>query len=205
MTSRTRAGVALLALLATLSDRQEIRAEDEQRLPSDSAYNLDVQLEDQTGAMVTLAKYRGSPVIVTMLYTTCPHVCPLIVSTVKLTERELDEEERRQLRVLTISVDPERDTPLALKEYLERHRVDANRWSMTRPDAQDLRAIAGILGIKYKRLPDGEFNHSTKLTLLDENGIVVAGTSRLGNVDPEFLASVRSVLGEARETGLQRR
>jgi len=118
----------------------------------------------------------------------------MLISTIKLTESKLSAEELASLRVLTISIDPERDTPEKLLETLERHSVDSDRWSMTRSDPDDLRAIAGVLGVRYKQLPDGEFNHTTKVVLLDRDGIEVASTEQLGRHDEAFLDAIKATL-----------
>lgn len=162
-------------------------------LPSKSIYHFDASLENQDGEFIGLDNFKGHPTLVTMFYANCPHVCPLLISTIKVTESQLTAEELQELRVLTISVDPERDTPSVLLETFRRHAVDADRWSMVRPDPIALRTIAGILGIKYKKLPDGEFNHSTRIVLLDRFGTPVTHTTKLGRHDPEFLESIKAI------------
>jgi protein SCO1/2 len=163
-------------------------------LPADSVYNLAVNLEDQFGKVHGLDQHKGQATLITMLYASCPHVCPMIISTIKLTESKLSAEEQAGLRVMTISIDPERDTPEALRELMERHAVDESRWSLVRPDPGDLRAIAGVFGFKYKQLPDGEFNHSTKIILLDSDGRQIASTGQLGRHDPAFLEAIKANL-----------
>ena len=164
------------------------------QLPPDSVYHLQVSVEDQLGEITGLDRYRGKPVLITMFYASCPHVCPVLISTIKFTESELSAEERAGLRVLTISIDPERDKPEKLLETMQRHGVDSSRWSMTRPQPSDLRAIAGVFGVRYKQLPDGEFNHTTRIILLDRDGRQVATTEQLGRPDEVFLEAIRSSL-----------
>ncbi len=163
-------------------------------LPPNSVYHLQVSVEDQFGEISGLDRYRGKPVLVTMFYTTCPHVCPMLISTIKFTESELSEQELTDLRVITISIDPERDTPEKLRETMERHYVDASRWSMVRSDPGDLRAIAGVFGVRYKKLTDGEFNHTTRIILLDQDGTQVASTEQLGRPDAAFLEAIKKSL-----------
>ena len=163
-------------------------------LPPNSVYHLQVAVEDQSGEISGLDRYRGKPVLVTMFYTSCPHVCPMLISTIKLTESKLSAEELAGLRVLTISIDPERDSPEQLLELMERHRVDASRWSMVRPDPGDLRTIAGVFGVRYKKLSDGEFNHTTRIILLDQDGTQVASTEQLGRTDAVFLEAIKKSL-----------
>jgi protein SCO1/2 len=163
-------------------------------LPPNSIYHLQVSVEDQFGEASGLDRYRGKPVLVTMFYTSCPHVCPMLISTIKFTESELSEQELADLRVLTISIDPERDTPEKLLETMERHHVDATRWSMVRSSPGDLRTIAGVLGVRYKKLADGEFNHTTRIILLDQEGTQVASTEQLGRTDAVFLEAIKKSL-----------
>jgi protein SCO1/2 len=129
-----------------------------------------------------------------MFYASCPHVCPLLISTIKLTESKLSSDERAGLRVLTISIDPERDTPERLRETMQRHSVDNSRWSMVRTRPGDLRTIAGVFNVKYKQLPDGNFNHTTRIILLDDEGAQAASTERLGRYDAEFLKAIKAAL-----------
>ncbi len=185
---------SILVLITPLVNMSTAQSSDGNLLPPNSVYNLQVPVEDQFGEITGLDRYKGQPVLVTMFYASCPHVCPMLISTIKLTESKLSDEERADLRVLTISIDPKRDTPEKLRETIERHSVDATRWSMVRPDPGDLRTIAGVFGVKYKQLPDGEFSHTTRIILLDREGTQVASTEQLGRHDTAFLEAIRTSL-----------
>ncbi len=78
----------VLILLLSLVNPLSAAAED--ALPSDSIYQLDVKLQDEDGNAIGLDEFRGHPVIVTMFYASCPHVCPMLISTIKVTEARLD-------------------------------------------------------------------------------------------------------------------
>ncbi|MBS0516400.1 MAG: SCO family protein [Proteobacteria bacterium] len=160
-------------------------------LPGDSIYRLDLALVDQDGHGLMLGDRRGGPVLIAMFYTSCPYMCPLIVETAKRAERSLDEAARARLRVVLVSFDSARDTPPALKAAATERHVDLARWTLTRTDAAGVRRLAAALDVQYRALPDGGFNHSGVLTLLDAEGRIVARTDKLGDVDPEFLAAVR--------------
>ncbi len=168
------------------------QSSDEGSLPPNSVYHLNVSVEDQFGEITGLDRYRGKPVLITMFYASCPHVCPMLISTIKLTESKLSADERAELRVLTISIDPERDTPEKMRKTMERHSVDSDRWSMVRSEPDDLRAIAGVFGVRYKQLPDGEFNHTTRIILLDRDGTQVASSEQIGRHDAAFLEAIKT-------------
>ena len=63
-----------------------------------------------------------------------------------------------------------------------------------RAQANDVRRIAAVLGVQYKRLDDGEFSHSSALVLLDAQGRVLARSEKLGEADPEFVGAVQRAL-----------
>lgn len=189
------AGLALAAALSvSLLHLSVAQTSDANLLPPKSVYHLKVCVEDQFGEITGLDKYRGNPVLITMFYASCPHVCPMLISTIMQTEARLSAEERAELRVLSISIDPERDTPDKLRETLERHSADTSRWSLVRTEPGDVRTVAGVFGVKYKQLPDGEFNHTTRIILLDRDGVQVASTQQLGYHDEVFLEAIKKSL-----------
>ena len=164
-------------------------------LPRDSVYQLDAALTDQAGRRLTLASKRGTAQVVVMFYTSCSYICPTIIDTVLDLDRKLTPAERAHLGVLLISLDPQRDDPAALKATADKRGLDPKRWTLAQPQAADVRAIAGVLGVRYRVLADGEFNHTGALVLLDADGRVVARSSKTsGLVEPQFLARVRGVL-----------
>lgn len=163
-------------------------------LPGDSVYHLDVPLTDQNGKALRFLGGRGKPVVASMFYSSCQFVCPLIIDTLKKTERALPESERAGFEVLLVSIDPDRDTPEALARVAAKHRVDDPRWHLARAEKNDVRRIAAVLGVQYKPLDDGEFSHSSALILLDAQGRIVARSDKLGEADPEFVAALRRVV-----------
>lgn len=164
-------------------------------LPGDSAYLLTDTYTDQDGHDFKLADGRGRVRLVTMFYTSCKYICPLIIDSAKGVEHALTPAERARLDILLVSLDPARDSPAALKRIAEKRRLDPARWTLARTEAAGVRRTAAVLGIRYRALADGEFNHSSALVLLDGEGRVVARTEQLGaKADPAFVAKVKEAL-----------
>ena len=164
-------------------------------LPSDSVYQLQAQLVDQGGHAMAWRDLRGKPRLVAMFYTSCQYICPLIVDSGKAVEHRLSANERGRLGIVLVSMDPARDTPQALQAVVDKRKLDARRWTLASPRAQDVRDIAAVLGIRYRQLADGEFNHSSALVLLDADGRILARTEKMGTQpDPEFVAAVHKAL-----------
>ncbi|TBR40776.1 SCO family protein [Dyella terrae] len=183
----------LLFLLASLLLAAPVLA-DQKPLPGDSVYQLGIKLTDQDGHTWPLAERRGRVQLVTMFYSSCTMVCPMIIDTMKATRATLDDASKQKLDLLAVSFDPERDTVDALHAYMGKRKLDAPRWTLARAKPQDVRALSALLGLQYRQLPDGEFNHSSELILLDADGRILAKTTVIGKVDPAFAAKVKEAL-----------
>ena len=161
-------------------------------LPANSVYQLPLPLTDQDGRASTLADWRGKPVMITMFYSSCQFVCPRIVEALKKTEASLVPQHAKP-PVLMVTLDPARDDTATLKAMAEERRIDPKLWTLARTDARNVRKLAAMLGIQYRELPSGEFNHSSVIVLLDAEGRVVGKTSTLGEADPAFVKLVRNL------------
>ncbi|MFP5373353.1 MAG: SCO family protein [Gammaproteobacteria bacterium] len=165
-------------------------------LPRDSVYQLEVALTDQDGRTGPWSARRGKPQLVSMFYTSCRYICPLIVDSGKAIERQLSPAQQARLGILLVSMDPSHDTPAKLKAVADARKLDPARWTLASLPPEDVRAVAGILGIRYRALVDGGFNHTSALVLLDAHGRVLARTEKIGTVpDPTFVAAVRRAAG----------
>ncbi len=74
-------------------------------------------LEDSTGKTFDISEHRGKVVLVTWLYVNCPDICPLIVSNLKVAQTKLGDK-AKNLKIVAVSTDPERDTPKAVNKFL---------------------------------------------------------------------------------------
>ena len=170
----------------------------ENPLPGDSVYRLDVKTVDQDAKPSSFAAMRGEVRIASMFYSSCPYVCPMIVETIRRVEKQVDDGSRARLKVVLVSLDPDRDDPAQLKKTAKERHVDETRWRLLRADAEDVRKIAAVLGVQYRQLENRDFNHSSALVLLDADGRVLARSSTIGEPDPEFVAAVKAALAKPR-------
>jgi protein SCO1/2 len=184
------AGVLLCGLVAGAAGAAAPAPE---ALPDDSVYRLEDVFTSHAGKTFRLADGRGRPRVVALFYTSCRFVCPLIVDSGKGVDRSLTPVERARVGFLLVSIDPARDDVAALKAVADKRGLDTARWTLARTDAGAVRRLAAVLGVRYRELADGEFNHTSALVLLDGEGRVLARTEQLGaKPDPAFLAAVRA-------------
>ncbi|MBI4819498.1 MAG: SCO family protein [Deltaproteobacteria bacterium] len=150
-------------------------AEDEMNL-----YDYRAKLVDQDGGAIDLNVYAGRPVIFSFFYASCSSACPRLISDVKGVLSKMDEAERREVRVLLISIDPEVDSEAKLQATVERHQLDRSQWKLARTSKETLRELAAIVDLKYRKESDGNIQHSSVLTLIDSTGRITGRFEGLG-------------------------
>ena len=166
-------------------------------LPGDSVLQISHVFTNQDAKNFKLIERRGKPQLVAMFYTSCKYICPLIIDSAKGVDNSLTPVERKKLSILLVSIDPARDSPAALMYIVNKRKLDTARWTLARTDEKGVRTLAALLGVRYRVLSDGEFNHTSALILLDAEGRVVARTETLGSKpDPQFLAAVKKTLAK---------
>jgi len=164
-------------------------------LPPDSVLQQDGVFTDQSGKVFHLAERRGHVQIVSMFYTSCKYTCPLMIDSGLGIEHALSPTQRDALRILLVSFDQQRDTPVVLQALAVKRHLDTQRWTLARADDGSVRKLAALLGVRYRKLGDGDFNHTSGLILLDAEGRILAKTDQIGPLpDPKFLAAVQTAL-----------
>lgn len=147
--------------------------------PGPSIYDLPITLVDANGLTIGLDVARGKPVLITMFYASCTVACPLLISEVSQVIAELPPDMQGEVEVLLVSFDPARDTPAKLAELARERKLGAGFTLAVASDA-DTRALAAVLGVKYRKLANGDFAHGSTIVALDPDGREIARTEALG-------------------------
>lgn len=162
--------------------------------PSDeSIYLHDARWTDQEGNPIQLASFSGKPVLISMIFTRCGYACPRIVHDMKRIGEELDEEIGKEVQYVLVSIDPDHDTPAMLRLFAGAHGLDSGRWTLLRGEESDIRVLAALLGVRYKKDPNELYSHTNLITLLDEKGEIVHRQKGL-NVAPDETVAVMNGL-----------
>ena len=160
--------------------------------PGQSIYQLAGRFVDQAGTRVGLDVARGHPVLVTMIYASCPDACPRLIADVRRIEAAVPAGIREDLHVVLVSVDPERDTPTVLRSLAAAHGV-GGRWHFLTGSEDGAREVAAVLGVKYRRLSTGAINHSSVITLLDRAGVIDSRLEGIAQPIDALVARVTAV------------
>lgn len=130
----------------------------------------DFRLKDQDGKIFRFANARGKLVVVTFIFTTCPDVCPLLTANFAAIQRALEKEKNQDYLLVSITTDPEQDTPPVLKEYAARYKADLRRWSFLTGTRAELAKVWKIFGVNVIKNQSGQVQHTTFTTLVDRQG-----------------------------------
>jgi protein SCO1 len=163
--------VLLLGMLASATPAwaHEAAHQEEQRLPTIGAAP-DFALTSQDGEQVTLGSLRGKVVAVAFIYTWCPDICPMLTDKMARVQDALGDDFGSEIAFVSITIDPERDTPQALKEYAASFDADLAGWSFLTGSAAAVRDVARRYGLAVADGPDGQVDHTLLTTLVDRQG-----------------------------------
>jgi len=140
----------------------------------------DFTLTDQVSRPFKFQSLRGKVVIVAFAYTTCPDVCPLITAAMRQVQDGLKGEERALTYLVTVTTDPEIDTPKVMAAYAKRYGVDLSNWAFLSGDEAALKKVWKNFGVGVKRKARGLIDHTTLTAVIDRSGtmrIAYVGTS----------------------------
>lgn len=132
----------------------------------------DFALTDQQGRAVTLASLRGRVVVVNFLYTRCPlpEVCPRLAASFASLQRRFRDRLARELVLVSITLDPQYDTPPILAQYAASMRADPAGWRFLTGETTPVARRFGLL----HWAEEGVIVHNSQTAVIDRSGRLVA-------------------------------
>lgn len=145
---------------------------------SGSIFDLPAKFVSE-GKEVTLSKWKGTPLVVTMTYTSCQYACPRILERLKNVQKHFDKKGKKA-QFLVATFDPVRDTTQKLKSHQESVGEIAKNWKFLTGSEPELRQLSMVLGIRFEKNPEsGDITHDNKILIIDESGKLVQELSGL--------------------------
>ncbi len=121
---------------------------------------------------VTLADYRGKPLVVSLIYTGCADICPVVSETladaVEVAREAIGED---SFRVVTVGFDARHDTPARMRAFARSHGLDMANWEFLSTDGDTVDRLAEDIGFVFFPSPKG-FDHMSQTTVIDPEGRV---------------------------------
>jgi protein SCO1/2 len=131
----------------------------------------DFILLNQDGTRFESAKLRGKVVVIDFIYTTCTDVCPLFTANFAQLQRTLNKEHAGDVFFISITTDPEVDSPKVLKAYAQRYGADFTNWAFLTGTEKQLKTVWKGLDIRVIRKGRGLVQHTSLTTILDRQGL----------------------------------
>lgn len=132
----------------------------------------DYELTDQDGKKFKLSDYKGKPLLVSFIYTTCPDICNSLVATLVPAIEEIKKGLGDNFNALVVGFDAEYDTPEMMKEFGLHHETDFGAVRFGSGDEETIVRMVNDFGFYYKELEDGGFKHIGLVSVLDKNFIL---------------------------------
>lgn len=147
------------------------------------------ELTDQAGRGVSLASLSDRVLLVDFIFTSCPGPCPVQTSNQVALQKQIPTAARGAVHFVSISLDPEVDTPERLTEYAAARGADLSNWSFLTGPAQEVAEVVRAWGIGSVRTPDGNVDH-TLITFLVYGGRIYERYSPADAGDAKILKGV---------------
>ncbi|HYM01149.1 MAG TPA: SCO family protein [Blastocatellia bacterium] len=165
-------------------------------LPESGEQIPDFLLVNQDGNSLRTSQFRGGPLVITFIYTRCPlpDYCPLMTTNFVELDRRLKSDPRLSstAHLLSVTIDPEVDTPSVMLRYGSEFTKEADdrsfdRWQFATGTADEVKAIAGFFGLSYWK-ENGQITHSLVTAVIDSNGKIARVFTGNGWKPDEVLA-----------------
>jgi protein SCO1/2 len=154
---------------------------------------------NQFGRPLSTTQFKGQALAINFLFTRCPFptFCPLTANNFSETQQKLlaMPNAPTNWQLLTISFDPEFDTPSILKGYGERYKYDPSHWSLVTGALIDITAIAEQFGQTFWHDETGGISHNLRTVIVDASGrvqrIIVGNKWNSSELAEELLKAAR--------------
>jgi protein SCO1 len=133
---------------------------------------------DQNGRKMTMTAFRGSPVVLTFIYTRCPlpTFCPMMDRNfVSIQEHLKSDETLKRVRLVTISFDPVRDTPTVLRKHAKELDADLRSWTFFTGQEKAIDEFAGRFGVSVVKNPNDQrdITHNLRTAVIGADGKIL--------------------------------
>ena len=185
---------ALLLSLTLLSGPAHAHdAPHNQRLPTIGPAS-DFTLTSQDRTPVSLHDLRGKVVAVAFIFASCTDICPMLTDNMARVKAKLGRAFGSEIVFVSITVDPERDTPEVLKQYARSFDADSMGWSFLTGDPAIVHEVGRKYGVIARKTANGDVDHTLLTSLVDPNGMLRVQYLGAGFDLEEFRSDLLSLL-----------
>lgn len=155
----------------------------------------DYVLRDTAGNRVRLSSFQGRPLVISMIYSSCSDVCPVITQTLDAADRVArDALGEDSYTIVTIGFDVAADNPAQMKSFARQYGVPlGEHWRFLSGDAQTVLQLSDDLGFQFYESPKG-FDHLTQTTIVDAQGRIFRQIYGESFATPHLVEPLKSLI-----------
>ena len=153
-------------------------------------------LTNQEGKRIVLKELRGKVLAITFIFASCADTCPLLTAKMAGIQNRLGADFGKKVHFVSITVDPERDTPEVLRRYAEGHKANPAGWAFLTGTPAEIREVAKRYGIYHKKTPRGDVDHTFLTSLVDQKGTLRVQYMGVQFKPDEMLRDIQSLTRE---------
>ena len=131
----------------------------------------DFVLVNQDNQRFDSATLRGKVVVLNFIFTTCTDVCPIFTANLAQLQRTLNSRDSEDVFFVSITTDPEIDSPKVLKAYAQRYSADFKNWAFLTGSETELNRVWKSFGIRVIKKARGLVQHVSLTTVIDRQGV----------------------------------
>jgi protein SCO1/2 len=155
-------------------------------------------LTNQDGKRLSLKDLRGKVLAITFIFASCADNCPLLTAKMVGIQDRLGSAFGEKVYFVSITVDPERDTPDVLKRYADAHKANPAGWAFLTGTPAEIREVAKRYGIFYKKTSRGDVDHTFLTSLVDQSGTLRVQYMGVRFNPDEMLRDLQSLVKETK-------
>ena len=155
-------------------------------------------LTDQDGKRLAFKELRGKVLAVTFFYASCFDTCPLLTAKMVGIQTRLIPAFGPQVFFVSVTVDPERDTPDVLKHYAAAQKANTAAWAFLTGRKAEITHIAKRYGVYHKKMESGDVDHTFLTSLIDRSGMLRVQYMGVRFDPDEMLRDLQSLLREGK-------
>ncbi|QEH39878.1 SCO family protein [Chitinophaga sp. XS-30] len=161
----------------------------------------DFTLTNQLGEKVSLYDIKNRIVVVDFFFTSCPTICPTLTRNLKMVQEAYNKHDTL-IQILSLTVDPERDTAQKLKAYADKYSIDPKNWWLLTGDKKEIYDLARyeffVNAVQGDGGPD-DFIHTEKFVVIDKDRYIRGYYNGLDTNDVRRMVNDIAVLHIAKD------
>ncbi len=200
ITNKIVLGLSLFLLLSLLScnnkkgeNNPEMQAKEiaaKKPISDMSIYNLPSQWTNQDGETIQMEDLKGKVLVMVMIYTSCKSACPRLVADMRNIESRLPDNNKDNVQLVLVSIDPEVDTPERLKSFSIENKMEGDQWIFLRSTEENTREFSAVLAVNYKKISPMDFSHSNIISVFNSEGELAYQQEGLGVSSDEIVQKI---------------